>query len=117
MKSKPKSIDQYLDSVTAEQRTALEKLRRAIKSAAPDAVECISYDIPAFRLGGKMLVSFAAAKKHCAFYPGAHPLRANADELIGYDLAKGTIRFSPDHPLPDKLVKKLVKTRIAERTT
>jgi uncharacterized protein YdhG (YjbR/CyaY superfamily) len=115
MKSNPKSIDDYLDSVTEEQRNALEKLRRAIKSAAADAVECISYGMPAFRLGGKMLVSFAAAKNHCAFYPGAQPLRTHADELKGYDLAKGTIRFSPDHPLPDKLVKKLVKTRIADR--
>jgi uncharacterized protein YdhG (YjbR/CyaY superfamily) len=114
MPAKPKTIDDYLARVSATQRAALEKLRRDIKSAAPVAEECISYDIPGYRLGSRLLVSFGAAKNHCAFYSGAHPIRAHWNELAGYDLAKGTIRFPAHKPLPAGLVKKLVKTRIAE---
>jgi uncharacterized protein YdhG (YjbR/CyaY superfamily) len=114
MPAKPKTIDDYLARVSAAQRAALEKLRRDIKAAAPAAEECISYDIPGYRLGSRLLVSFGAAKNHCAFYPGAHPIRAHENELAGYDLAKGTIRFPADKPLPAGLVKKLVKTRVAE---
>ena len=115
MKSKPKTIDEYLAPLSNEKRAALEKLRRAIKSAAPKAEECISYQIPAFRLGGRMLVAFGAAANHCAFYPGAFPVEAHKDELKAYDTSKGTIRFQADSPLPVTLVRKLVKTRIAEK--
>ena len=114
MQAKPKTIDEYLAHLTNEKRVALEKLRRDIRSAAPKAEECISYQIPAFRLGGRMLLAFGAAANHCSFYPGAHPIAAHKDELKAYDTAKGTIRFSPDSPLPATLVRKLVKTRIAE---
>src|SRR5712691_10815363 len=114
MSAKSQTIDEYLAPLSNEKRTALEKLRRAIKSAAPKAEECISYQIPAFRLGGRMLVAFGAAAKHCAFYPGAFPIEAHKDELKAYDTSKGTIRFQADSPLPTTLVRKLVKTRIAE---
>lgn len=114
MPAKPRTIDDYLARVSATQRAALEKLRRDIKAAVPAAEECISYDIPGYRLGSRLLVSFGAAKNHCALYPGAHPIRAHEDELAGYDLAKGTIRFPAEKPLPAGLVKKLVKTRIAQ---
>ena len=100
-----------------EKRAALEKLRRAIKSAAPEAEEYISYQVPAFRLGGRMLVAFGAAANHCAVYPGAFPVEAHKDELQAYDTSKGTIRFQEDSPLPATLVRKLVKTRVAERAT
>jgi uncharacterized protein YdhG (YjbR/CyaY superfamily) len=113
--AKPRTIDEYLAPLSHEKRTALEKLRRAIKSAAPKAEECISYRIPTFRLGGRMLVAFGAAVNHCAFYPGAFPVKAHRDELKAYDTSKGTIRFQADSPLPATLVRKLVKTRIAER--
>jgi uncharacterized protein YdhG (YjbR/CyaY superfamily) len=116
MRAKPTTINEYLARVSQAQRLALEKLRRDIKTAAPSAVECISYDIPSFRLGSRPLVSFGAAKNHCAFYPGAHPIAAHADELSGYDLGKGTIRFSAEKPLPSGLVKKLVQTRIAQHS-
>jgi uncharacterized protein YdhG (YjbR/CyaY superfamily) len=85
MPAKPKTIDDYLARVSATQRAALEKLRRNIKSAAPVAEECVSYDIPGYRLGSRLLVSF---------YSGAHSIRAHRNELAGYDLAKGTIRFT-----------------------
>src|SRR6266550_5698998 len=114
MKTKPQTIDEYLAPLSNEKRAALEKLRRDIKSAAPKAEECISYGVPGFRLNGRLLVSFGAAAKHCSFYPGAHPIEAHKHELKGYDTSKGTIRFQTDIPLPATLVRKLVKTRIAE---
>jgi len=113
-KSKVTTIDEYLAAVSDDKRAALEKLRKAIRSAAPKADECISYQIPAFRFGGRMLVAFGAAANHCSFYPGAFPVAAHKDELKAYDTSKGTIRFQPDKPLPVALVRKLVKARIAE---
>ena len=115
MRAKPETIDEYLAPLTDETRAALEKLRTAIRSAAPKAEECISYQVPAFRLGGRMLVAFGAGAHHCAFYPGAFPVATHKDELRAYDTSKGTIRFQPDCPLPASLVRKLVKTRIAEQ--
>jgi uncharacterized protein YdhG (YjbR/CyaY superfamily) len=112
--AKPRTIDEYLAPLSNKKRAALEKLRRAIKSAAPKAEECISYQIPGFRLGGRLLVSFGAAANHCAFYPGSFPLEALKDELKAYDTSKGTIRFQADSPLPATLVRKLVKARVAE---
>jgi uncharacterized protein YdhG (YjbR/CyaY superfamily) len=117
MSAKPQTIDEYLAPLSSEKRAALEKLRRAIRSAAPKAEECISYQIPAFRLGGRLLVAFGAAANHCAFYPGAFPVETHKDELKAYDTSKGTIRFRADSPLPATLVRKLVKTRIAEHAS
>ena len=114
MSAKPQTIDEYLAPLSNEQRAALEKLRRAIKSGAPKAEECISYQLPTFRVGGRMLVSFGAWANHCAFYPGAHPVEAHKDELKAYDTSKGSIRFHANKPLSATLVRKLVKTRIAE---
>lgn len=115
MAAKPQTIDEYLAPLSQEMRAALEKLRRAIKAAAPEAEECISYQLPSFRLGGRMLVAFGAATNHCAFYPGAYPIEACKDDLEVYHTSKGTIRFPADSPLPATLVRKLVKARIAER--
>lgn len=112
MAAKPKTPDDYLAAVSPDKRAALEKLRKDIKAAAPKAEECISYGVPAFRLEGKFLVAYAAAKNHCAFYPGA--VIGQLKELKTYDTSKGTIRFSPDKPLPPALVRKLVKLRIAK---
>ncbi len=109
---KAQTIDEYLAALSPDQRAALERLRRAIRAAAPRAEECISYRIPAFRLDGRVLVWFGAAANHCAFYPGA-VVEAHKDELANYDTSKGTIRFQPDSPLPAALVRKLVKARIA----
>jgi uncharacterized protein YdhG (YjbR/CyaY superfamily) len=114
MLSRPKSIDEYLATVRDDQRAALEKLRRTIRSAAPGAEECISYGMAAFRHNG-MLVGFGATPKHCAFYlMSGTTVAAHADDLKGYDTSKGTIRFSPAKPLPASLVKKLVRSRLAE---
>ena len=114
--AKPASIDDYLERLTTDKRAALQKLRRAIKAAAPKAEEIISYQIPAFRLDGRVLVWFGAATNHCSFFPGAAPIKKYAAELEGYETSKGTIRFSPSRPLPATLVRKLVKSRIAEHS-
>jgi uncharacterized protein YdhG (YjbR/CyaY superfamily) len=108
------TVDEYLQSLSGEQREALERVRAAIRAAAPQAVECIAYGIPAIRLDGKMLVAYGAAAKHCALYPGAHPIAVHKEELTEYDTAKGTIRFPPGRPLPAALIRKLVQTRIAQ---
>lgn len=115
MAAQPTTVDEYLALVEAEQRAALEKLRQLIKSIAPEAVECISYRLPTFRLHGKHLVAFGAAKKHCAFYlMSSATVAAHQHDLEKYDTSKGTIRFQAEKPLPVGLVRKLVKARIAE---
>src|SRR4051812_32279622 len=110
-----KTIDAYLAKLPPDKRAALTKLRNEIKTSAPRAEECISYQIPAFRLDGRMLVWFGAWKDHCSFFPGTYAIAASKGDLKKYKTSKGTIRFSPDAPLPATLVRKLVKARIAER--
>lgn len=113
-KPKAKTVDEYLAGLSDGQRAALERLRRTIRAAAPNAEECISYQLPAFRLNG-MLVAFGATSNHCAFYPmSSSNVEAHRAELKDYETSKGTIRFQPDKPLPAALVRKLVKARIAE---
>ena len=115
VKQKPATIDEYLASVSPDQRAALQKLRETIHTVAPKAEECISYGIPAFRLNGRSLVFFGAWTNHCSFYPGSSTtLKKFRGDLKGFQITKGTIRFSPDNPLPITLVKKLVKARMAE---
>ena len=111
---RPKTVASYLAALTPEKRAALKALRRAIRSAAPKAEECISYGVPAFRLNGKLLVAMAATAKHCSFYPGS-VLRSLKIYLKGYDTSEGTIRFQSDKPLPAALVRRIVKARIAQR--
>lgn len=112
MSPAPKTVDDYLAALPEDQRAALEKLRETLKAAAPDAVESISYGIPAFKHKGRPLIHIGAAKRHCAIY-GLVP-DAFKDELKPYDTSKGTIRFPADKPLPETLVRKLVKSRIDE---
>ena len=116
MVKKPRTIDEYLAGLSADKRAALEKVRAAIRSAAPKAEECISYGMPAFRLNGKCLVAFRAAANHCAFHPmSSTTVAAHKVELAGYDTSAGTIRFQPSAVLPARLIRKLVKARMAEK--
>ena len=112
-RAKITTVDGYLANISDDKRAALQKLRKTIQAVAPKAEECISYGLPAFRLNGRMLVWFGAAAHHCAFYPGA-VLQEYKDDLKDYETSKGTIRFSPDDPLPATLVRTLVKARVAE---
>ena len=109
------SVDEYLANVPEPARTTLHKIRAAIRSVAPpEATEGISYGMPAFKYKGP-LVAFAAFKNHCSLFPmSAALVKEFADELDGYETAKGTIRFPMDKPLPAALLKKIVKARIAQ---
>ena len=112
--TKLETIDEYLAALSDDKRAALEKLRKSIRTVAPSAEECISYQLPAFRKK-RMLVGFGATGNHCAFYlMSSSMVEAHKDELKDYDTSKGTIRFQADNPLPTALVRKLVKARIAE---
>lgn len=112
------SHDAYLAALPADQRAALQRLRAQILAAAPEAREVFSYGVPAFRVGsgqGKVLVGYAAMKAHCGFYVFEGDLvRRFKDRLAGFSTAKGTIRFTPDAPLPAALVAEIVAARLAE---
>ena len=112
MRTPARTIDEYLAPLGDDQRAALERLRRDIHAAVPGLEECISYQMPGFRLDGRVIVWFGAAKNHCSFFPGA-VIEELADELAGFSTSKGTVRFQPDHPLPASLVKRLVRARLA----
>jgi uncharacterized protein YdhG (YjbR/CyaY superfamily) len=101
------SIDAYLAEVPPTQRAALQSLRETILDVAPGAVECLSYGMPAFRVDGRVICYFAATRKHCAFYPGGLVPQFEA-ELAGFSTSKGTIRFQPEAPIPDPLLRRIV---------
>ena len=95
MSTKPRTIDEYLAGLSPENRTALQKVRRAVHAAAPEAEECISYGMPAFRLNGKLIAGFKAAANHCSLHPmSGDTVAALKADLAGYDTSRGTIRFS-----------------------
>jgi uncharacterized protein YdhG (YjbR/CyaY superfamily) len=108
-------FDAYLAALPKDKRDALERLRRVIRSAAPGATEVISYAIPAFKYDGRSLVSMAAWKDHCSFYVQSYAaLREFAAEIKPYRTEKGTLSFALDEPIPDALVRKLVRARVTE---
>lgn len=110
-----RTVAEYLAAAPKDKRAALTKLRQTIKAAAPGAIEGIGYGIAGYKYKGKPLLYFGYAKAHCALYGGiGSVIDAHAAELKAYDVSKGTIRFTTDKPLPDRLVTKLVKARMAE---
>lgn len=107
-------VDEYLNGVPEEARAALERLRGAIRAAAPEAIETISYGVPTYSYHGP-LVGFAAFKNHLSFFVmSTAVMDAYGDQLERYDTAKGTIRFQSDRPIPAALVEKLVWARVSE---
>ncbi len=115
MQSKTESIDGYLAALSGTKRTALEKLRKTIRSIVPKAEECISYRIPAFRLDGEIIAGFCARTNGCSYFPfSGSTLRTLARDLTGYDMTKSALHFDPEEGLPAALVRKLLEARIAE---
>lgn len=114
---KPETIDEYLANVATEDRAQLEAIRHIIKQAAPDAVETISYGMPAFKQHGN-LVYFAASKNHIGFYPTSTGIKAFEDELsASYSFSKGAVQFPKDQPLPHDLITRMVQYRVQENVT
>jgi uncharacterized protein YdhG (YjbR/CyaY superfamily) len=113
--AKPKTIDAYLATVTPKQRKALKALRKTILSIVPDAEECISYGMPAFRVKGRVVGGFYAFDEWCSYFPfSGRTLKTLAKDVARYEQTKSALHFSPDKGLPAALVRKLLKTRIAE---
>jgi uncharacterized protein YdhG (YjbR/CyaY superfamily) len=111
----PGEVSAYLAALPDDQRAALERLRAQIRAAAPDATETISYQMPAFKDQGRFLVSYNAYKEHCSLYPGTgRMMELFGDELEPFFAGKGTLRFTPERPIPARLVKKIVRTRLEE---
>jgi uncharacterized protein YdhG (YjbR/CyaY superfamily) len=108
-------IDEYLAAVNPKSRALLRKLRKAIHALVPEAEECISYRIPAFRCEGRVIAGFSATSTGCSYYPfSGTTLKTLAKDIASYSHTKSALHFGPDKPLPDALVRKLLKARMAE---
>jgi uncharacterized protein YdhG (YjbR/CyaY superfamily) len=113
-KAAPRTVDEYLATIPDPARSTLNKVRATIRSAVlSEATEVISYRIPAFR-HRKVLVWYAAFSEHCSLFPTASVIEQFKEELKGYKIAKGTIQFPVDRPLPASLLKKIVRARITQ---
>ena len=105
--------DEYIAEFPNDIRLVLEEVRRAVRDAAPEAVETISYSMPAFKLEG-ILVYFAAFNNHIGFFPTASGVEHFKNELDGYEISKGTIRFPLHKPMPVDLIQRIVAFRVEE---
>jgi uncharacterized protein YdhG (YjbR/CyaY superfamily) len=110
MRQRPETIDAYLTRVSPDRRAALKKLRKMILSILPDAEECISYSMPAFRHAGRVVAGFLATSKGCSYFPfSGKTLATVAADVKAYDRTKSALHFDPKHPLPVALVRKLLE--------
>ena len=114
-RSKNVAIDEYLAGVNPSGRALLQKLRKTIHAIVPEAEECISYRMPAFRHQGRIIAGFQATSSGCSYYPfSGTTLNTVARDIEGYSHTKSALHFGPEQPLPASLVRKLLKARIAE---
>jgi uncharacterized protein YdhG (YjbR/CyaY superfamily) len=113
-KGQSKSIDEYIDKFPAAVQEKLQTIRQVIRDEAPEAVETISYQMPAFKLNSKMLIYFAAWATHIALYPVTAAMEASIEELPTYRTGKGTLQFPLDQPLPLPLIRRIVAVRVKE---
>ena len=109
------TVEEYLADQPEDVRETLESIRRSVLAVAPKATEKIGYGMPGFYVDGHPLVYYSAFKEHCSLFPASGGvIEKLADDLTGYGLAKGTIRFPIGEPLPPALVKKIVKAKLEE---
>lgn len=109
------AVDAYLASLPQDQQEALERVRNEVARLVPDAVETISYGMPAFKLRGRFLVSYAAWKRHCSIYPLTDTFMvSHADAIAGFDRTKGSLHFTPTAALPQTVLEDLVRARVAD---
>lgn len=109
-----KSVDEYIAATPEPARSTLKHIRAVIRSVVPkQTTEVISYGIPTFKLNG-MLVGYAAFKNHCSLFPTGSGVEKFTKELKAYKTSRGTIQFPVDKPLPDTLLKKIVRQRVKE---
>ena len=109
------TIDEFLSKLEPERRSALEDLREKIRSAVPEATETIAYGVPAFKLDGRPLVSYGAARDHCSFYvQSPDVVTAHKEILAGFHTSGATVHFTPADPIPKELVRELVAARVRE---
>lgn len=113
-KAKFTTIDGYIAQFPKEVQAILEKIRQTVADAAPGAVEAISYQIPTFKLNGSNLLHFAAWKDHIGFYATPAGNTAFQKELARYKMAKGSVRFPLDEPIPYDLVAEIARFRVKE---
>ncbi|HRA93676.1 MAG TPA: DUF1801 domain-containing protein [Aestuariivirga sp.] len=113
-KAKFTTIDGYIAQFPKEVQAILEKIRQTVADAAPGAVEAISYQIPTFKLNGSNLVHFAAWKDHIGFYATPAGNAAFQKELARYKMAKGSVQFPLDAPIPYDLVAEIARFRVKE---
>ncbi len=106
--------DEYLAQVTPAQRKVLLRLRATVHRVVPEATECISYQVPSFRLG-RVLVGYGARDGKCALYLLSSQIASRFhDELKSFEIGRGSIHFTPAHPLPDGLLERLIRARVEE---
>ena len=108
-------IDSYLADVGEPKRTTLEQVRRCVLEILPEAEQCISYGMPAFKIQGKTVAGFAAFTNHLSYLPHSGSVLPRLEaELSGYVRTNGSLHFAIDEPLPESLVRKLIDVRLAE---
>jgi len=108
-------IDAYLATLEEPKRSTLQALRQTILEVVPDAEECISYGMPAFRVGGKVVAGFAAFRGHLSYLPHSGSVLSElGDDLEGHTMTAGSLHFPVDKPLPKRLVKKLIDVRLRQ---
>jgi uncharacterized protein YdhG (YjbR/CyaY superfamily) len=111
------SVDEYMAQLPHDRRAVMEQIRSVIRTAAPDAIEAIAYNMPAFRFNGRFLVSYEAYKRHYSLFAWSDEMLAElGDDLRPYAVGKGTIRFPADEPVPLGLVTRVVQIRLREVT-
>src|SRR6266511_3089405 len=112
------AMDEYLESLSDSQRAELERIRRIVCDRVPDVEEGRSYGMPAFRYKQKPLLGFTARKDHLSLFPfSPHVVDAVKDRLVGYNLSKGTIRFTEGKPIPEGVIWKIIDLRLVSAIT